>query len=1135
MPAFLALGACALPIADALTEPRPAMNNQFNLRLFLRLLVAGAVGTVVVVVVHSWQFHGQAAGLLAQADRAEAAGDGAAAAEFLKRYLVYTPGDMDELERYGRLLQSQAHTNTDKERALSVYEQVLPREPARYALRRTAVDLALELGDFARAKNHLQMLVQHNPDDGELADLLGQCQESLGQAESAAASYLQAVAHAPERVEVYSRLARLLRGPLNRPDEADQVMDELVAANDHTVAAYLERAAYRTAHGTLEDAEKDAARARELAPDDARVIRTTADLDLRAGRIAAAHTGLSRGLQLHPDDADLCLALAHLDLKAGKPNEAADCLEAGRKAGAGKGADANGAELLNLLAETRLQQGRTQDVEDLIAEARKDNALGRAEYLTARLQMHLRQWGEAAKTLEDSAKTGAMSLNQAVRTLLCLSQCYEHLGAGDRRLDVLRQAVAFAPASASAGAELGAALLDAGQVDAALDQLRRTTALPQPPEEAWASLARALLQRNLTLPTDQRDWREVDDALRRAGPTPTTVRLQAAVLQARNQPEQAAALLEQARTEHPDRPGAWTALALDAARRGNTEKAATLLREARDKLGDKVEFRLAALQLLAGEEGAKADKDLSDLEKNLNGFTSEERTLLLSRLAETYYRRGKADEGDRLCRLLAAEPAVDLSDRLPLLEAVLLSADEGLADKVLADVRRLENEDGVWWKYGRAAQLVTRACRGGRAGLGEAKTLLADLAGRRPSWSLVALLQGRVAELDGDAAAALDGYRHAFDLGERRLDVAQALVPMLTQRGRWEDADQVLRTLQEQMVFHGALARQAAEIAVQTHNGDRAVELARLAAPVEDAYPYHLWLGRLLTTVGRDAEGEAELRRAVAFADAGWDATAALAAHLAQQDRKADAEAVVEELRAKLPPRYAALPLAQCYEAAGRLDRAEALYNEALAKRPDDGAALLRVAAFDIRLNRQAAAETGLRRLCKSSRDLSAADRAWAQRELAMVLAESGDGAKVEEAKTLLVPEVKANAADRRARAFVSGARPENRAEALHQLEEEAKATPLPNDEQFRLVQFYDAAGDWPQARDRMIGLLTRDKRNPEYLAYLIDGLLRNSQADEAGPWLARLETLEPATERVKAFRSRLAKAAVPVEAAAEH
>ncbi len=117
--------------------------------------------------------------------------------------------------------------------------------PARNALRRAAVDLAMEQGEFGRARDHLELLAHYRPDDGELEDLLGQCEEALGDAEKAEAAYRAAVALAPDRVGAYGRLARLLRGALGRPSEADQVMDDLVAANDRASAAYLERAAYR--------------------------------------------------------------------------------------------------------------------------------------------------------------------------------------------------------------------------------------------------------------------------------------------------------------------------------------------------------------------------------------------------------------------------------------------------------------------------------------------------------------------------------------------------------------------------------------------------------------------------------------------------------------------------------------------------------------------------------------------------------------------------------------------------------------------------------------------------------------------------------------------------------------------------
>ncbi len=301
--------------------------------------------------------------------------------------------------------------------------------------------------------------------------------------------------------------------------------------------------------------------------------------------------------------------------------------------------------------------------------------------------------------------------------------------------------------------------------------------------------------------------------------------------------------------------------------------------------------------------------------------------------------------------------------------------------------------------------------------------------------------------------------------------------------------------------------------------------MARLAAPTDDTYTYHVWLGELLTAAGRPADGEDELRRAAAFPGAGWDATAALAAYLAGRGRGLEAEDAVEDMRAKLPERYAALPLARCYEAADRLELAERYYGEAVNRRPDDGATLIAAATFHLRLKHAARAEPLLRRLLGSGVEAAAADLEWARRELAMLLADDGDDAKYEEAGRLLGAGPKPGedaAAFRRARAFVSGARPEGREAALRRLGEESKTEPLPADEQFRLARMYDAAGAWPQARERLVGALTSDRRNPEYLATLIDGLLRHDAADEAGPWIARLEGLEPGSSRVTEFRARL-------------
>ena len=340
------------------------------------------------------------------------------AVEFLKRYLIYAPNDVDALERYGRLLAFRTRTAADRERLLSVYEKILELDAGRNAVRRAAADLAMKQSSFARARKHLEALIHNEPGDGELDDLLGQCQEALGDAEKAAASYSDAVDHAPDRIDAYTRLARLLRGTLNRPSEADQVMDDLVAANDHAAAAYLDRAAYRVAYDSLDDAEQDAARARELAPDEARVLLTTADLAARRGRTDDARAALRRGLELHPKELDLRLALATLDLGTDRPDEAADCLEEGKKLLKDAEPAPYPLELLNLLVEARLRQGRTRDVEELAAEARADGAIGTANYFDARLDMYRGRWETASRALEDSTKTSVMSVDQGVRALL---------------------------------------------------------------------------------------------------------------------------------------------------------------------------------------------------------------------------------------------------------------------------------------------------------------------------------------------------------------------------------------------------------------------------------------------------------------------------------------------------------------------------------------------------------------------------------------------------------------------------------------------------------------------------------------------------------------------------------------------
>ena len=59
-------------------------------------------------------------------------------------------------------------------RALSAYEEALAREPTRQDLRRAAADLALGLGRFDRAADHLERLAHYRPDEPSALEILAE-------------------------------------------------------------------------------------------------------------------------------------------------------------------------------------------------------------------------------------------------------------------------------------------------------------------------------------------------------------------------------------------------------------------------------------------------------------------------------------------------------------------------------------------------------------------------------------------------------------------------------------------------------------------------------------------------------------------------------------------------------------------------------------------------------------------------------------------------------------------------------------------------------------------------------------------------------------------------------------------------
>jgi tetratricopeptide (TPR) repeat protein len=1114
------------------------MKKQLNYRLLTALFALLVLGGGATFLLHTWQMRRHAGTLMAQASAAESAGQLDRAALYLQRYLVFAPQDNTARARYGEMAEQLAATDHERWRAVAAYEQALYHEPSRQDVRRRLALLALRLGWYTEAQQHLEILLRDHPGQGDLEAALGRCEEEAGDYPRAVASYQRAVRDAPKQIEAYVRLAALLQYRLDQPENGSRVLDALLRNNDQSAEAYWTRAVHRMSHGALTKAARDMDRACELAPDDPRIRLTAAELARRRGQIDEARRHLHHGRVRSPQTIAVHRALAALELECDRSSAAIDALRQGLQA------LPDHPHLLHPLAQTLIDSGDEGAAEEVIARLRRPGAPPYlAHYLQGRLQMKRREWPQAIQTLEEVASSSLTAPALASRASLALADCHEQRGDNDRRLAALRKAVALDDSSAPARMALAAMLRGAGRIEEALEAYREVVQLRQAPDQSWLFLGRLLLQRNRSLPPKKRRWADVERVLERAARLPSLelplLTLRADMLVERGQVEQAQALLEEAAAAHPNETMLATALAALPLREGQVERSAHILAEARQKAslgvaGQEGSKRLdvlaplyqAEIALCASREPRKARQALHKLEKELESLPVETQDTVLVSMAAMYLQLGELAEGQRLCRLLAGRSTADLSSRLRLVDLALQAGDDTLLANLVVDVRRLEGEEGAWWRYGEASRLLRRMQRGDMRSADEARSLVTDILRRRPDWSRGALLEAYLRDLDGETAAAIDAYLRAFRAGERRPGMVERLVRLLMEQGRLDEADEAIRRFQLQATPTAEMARLGTEIALRQRNTDRARELAVLAVPLDsNDYQRLIWLGQALGSAGRPGEAEDALRRAIRLRDDLAEPWIALVSHLAKTGQLQQAADVQDDMQRHLPANQAPVALAVCAEVLGRLDRAEEHYRQALAGTPRDGFALQRAARFHLRLNHPGEAEALLRRMLAADAEVSAAEQAWSRRQLALLLAfapaGTSDEAGYRAALTLLQENERRkedSLFDRRARLLVEGTRASGRQAALRQLEASSKVQPFTNEELFRLVQLYEADKDLDKAHERMLDLLGLDRNNPEYLAHHIDRLLRRGQKDEARAWIVRLQKLEPDSSRVRAF-----------------
>jgi tetratricopeptide (TPR) repeat protein len=1117
------------------SSSRRTLNFTF-LTIFLVAVGLLGVGTHFL---HAYQVKRNADALLEAANRAEADKDMDKFADYLRRYVEFKPEDVDQRARYALYAESRAKTPIEKYRVFLAMEDVLRRDPRteRPDVRRKAAELAIAINRPADARAHLEHLLEVQPADAELEDMLGRCEEHSKQFAKARAAYEAALKHKPERVQTAYELARLLRSPLNpAPDldkaaDADKVLNSVVEAAPDSFDARMVRCRYFQAVGNLEAAERDLAYLREkLAPDNVEVILSSAELAEARRRYDEARKHLQHGRERFPNDSRFSTALARLELRAGnehKPAAAQQLREALKTT-------KEDPETLWVLADLFIDAGDNGEARKLVDKlaTTKMPQVG-LDFLNARLLASDGKVGEAVDLLErcragGTTRQGLIFLNRKMNLLL--GQWYEQLGNPDQQLAAYERVLSEDAISNRARAGKAIALAKLGRPDDALAILR--TLVGDVPT-LRLNAARLMLARDMRKPVEQRNLTEAEQMLQGA---PADVKdsveyrlLLIDLYAGSNRWEQAEAEARKACAAAPKEPRYWLTLSAlyERAPKPDPAKAVATLDLAEKQLGDVVELRLARAAHAVELPSAEARLQLRKLEENMDKFSVADQAKLATALAVVNYRIRQAKDALRLLRLAVERSPSDLGIRQQFFDMAVLTGDDAAAANQVDELRRIEGEEGVMWRYEDAARKLQAAYKGDASALPAARRQLAEIASRRPNWSRRLVLEGEIAELEGRTDLALENYQKAIDRGERSKRVIRRAVQFLANRRRTEEARQLLQKVIEQSSAGvGDLNRMLVEVSLSDNDSkQQSLEMVRAAvSPESKEYRDFLWLGQVLSSLGEKKEAETAIRKALSLRQTAPECWTALVVLLADSGRKDEARAELDRSQRVLPEALRPSVLGPCREALGEAQGAEAVYLDALKTRPNDPAAQHAVAAFYVRVGEQAKAEKLMRSLAATE----GPDACWARRTLALSLAVTADYQKTREALELLDKNLKSawtSPEDQRARAMVLAMRPGDRKDAIGALEESfVRVKPTPPEE-FLLAQLYESDRNWSKANERLVSLVnSRHGATPEIIAYYVRALLRHNQASEAQFWLGKLEQLEPNSGRTAELKARMYK-----------
>lgn len=1154
-----------------LSSPARLPMKRLNTRLIL--IVAGGLLALAVAVflIHGWQVSRHARGLLRRAELAEAEGDVGKTIRTLGQYLRYRPEDVQTFTHLALLMEQSTHDRqVDRDEFFAVQrtlEKAIRQQPDDDELRRSAVDFYLRFGRASDSVDHVRHMIRQpgGDADAELQMMLARCLVGAADITQAIAVLSPVVGYDSQtaqfdpdaaldagNIEAYVLLAALLRSSRSNASAADVVIHQAVETNPQSWQAHLARGQYLRRHYPRAADQRDSAaadirKASQLAPDEPQVALAMAQLEMENNRLDEAERILDRGIQQHPSNEEFYRLRVMLALRRGDQDAARTFVKQGLQQAPTSG------RLLISQAEFALDDG-DYDRALAIAEQLPPGEPFRfyREMFQAQVLLRKSDWRPAAALLDEllpqlmptdrlreiSPALASDRKRLATQGYLWLADCYENLRQWDLQRDASLQAQRLAPNSLTAKFSEVKALAAMSKFEQAERELTALRAMATrqgvelPNLRVWETKFLAAQQRRK--PAGQRDWKEIESRFLQQLALlnldePARAAAHVRLLLEQQRLDDAAARLTPAISEFPQNADLLKLSVHITQVRHGPQAALAELEDVGKALGDTVDIRVHKAVLLANLQTGDAKKKLLALEENVDKFSAADVDRLRRSLAAMHGRVGNRDAAQRLLRQIADANPGDVEIRDNLFELARAAGDQPQMKAASDEIKSVAGADSPAWQFVEAKRLVweIQNDKAPPEALDAARELARDARSQRPNWYVLSLLDGELDVLAGNNDAAIEHFQAAIEQGPPMPQVVRRLVELLARQQRFDEA----REAMEKLAAAGgaSLLDERARSRAQAGAGNLqdAIALAERAAEDSDNPSDHVWLGNLLTSVGRGDEAITAYQRAVDLAPTHRQAALTLLRQLIISDRRAEAESLVRRMAIDMPQQDAAGLLGLCYEMLGQLPMAQHYFEMALAARPGDPAALRDLAAFFLLLKNHSRAEPLLNQLLaiSPSDDDDNSHIAWARRTKAKLLAASGRYAEYLAAIDLIEANTPAGggmlAEDALLMASLALGRRDLASldDVIERIDGARRGRALTVAEQFALARLYERCGRWSECEEIMTPLIGAAGDNEQMIAAWCEMKLRHGDLTNVA---LLLRDLPADSTQVKLLRARL-------------